>query len=94
MIYILITIIVLLSIAIVCISIDFNREKSNHDKKMQEMKDVIGMMANIGHEKAGMIKLSDDLNISLTTARKTLDNDILAMQYDLVETLSKNDLVG
>ena len=37
MIYILITIIVLLSIAIVCISIDFNREKSSHEKKMQEM---------------------------------------------------------
>lgn len=93
MIYILTAIIVLLSAAIVYITIDFKRTKNSHEKKVNELNyTIVGLMANNDNQ-LGQLKLSDELKGKLIAARETIDKDMLAMQYDFVETLSKNKLL-
>lgn len=93
MIYILIFIIVLLSLTIVYITIDFKKTKSRHVKKVAELNYVIAGLASNNDIQSGQLKLSDELKIKLNIARETIDKDILAMQHDFVKTLIKNKLV-
>ena len=93
MIYILIAIIVLLSVAIVCISIDFKRTKHDHKKKVTELNYVIVGLAANSDNQLGQLRLSDEIKEKLVAARETIDKDMMDMQYDFVKTLSENKLL-
>ncbi|HLA55687.1 MAG TPA: hypothetical protein VK623_06285 [Flavobacterium sp.] len=93
MIYILMFIIVCLCAAIVCLTIDFKKAKSRHELKIGELNYAIVQMMASNDSQLGQLKLSDELKEKLKTARETIDKDMLAMQYDFVETLSKNKLL-
>ena len=93
MIYLLVALIVLLAGAFIFITIDFKRTKLNHKKTVAELNFVIIRLVDNQQEQLSQLKLSDDLKKKLINAREIIDRDILAMQYDSVEILSKNDLL-
>jgi uncharacterized coiled-coil protein SlyX len=93
MIYILIAIIILLSAAIVALSIDFKRAKQSHQQKINELNYVIAELVISNDSQQGQLKISDDLREKLRTAKEKIDRDLLAMQYDFVEILSENKLL-
>jgi hypothetical protein len=92
MIYLLIAIIVLLSLTIVVLSINFRRAQLGHNKKVGEMQHIIVQLTADNDEKLAKLKLSDDLRQKLHATREQIDRDVMAMQYDLVATLVKNNL--
>lgn len=93
MIYLLIAVIVLLSLTIVVLSVNFRKARLSHDHKVNELQYVIVQLTADNHEKLAQLKLSDELREKLHFAREKIDRDILAMQHDFIDTLSKNDLI-
>lgn len=93
MIYILIAIISLLTVAIVGLSISFSKAKRDHAQKVDELQYVIVQLTAHNQDQLDKLKLSDTLREKLDAARETIDKDLMAMQYDFVATLSKNNLV-
>lgn len=93
MIYVLIAIIVLLSIAMVYISIDFKRAKHIHEEKVNELNFVIVQLLDSQKDQIGKLKLSDELKEKLKKAREIIDRDFIAMQFDSIKTLSENNLL-
>lgn len=93
MIYLLTIIIILLSIAIVTLSVNFRKTKLSHQEKVAELRyALVQLTANNEHGMA-QLQLSDDLKDRLQATREKLDKDLMAVQYDLVEILSKNSLL-
>jgi len=93
MIYILVAIILILIATIVTLSINFSKTKSMHAQKVEELQYVIVQLTAHNDNQIGQLKLSDELRDKLNAFRETLDKDLMAMQYDFVETLSKNKLL-
>jgi len=93
MIYFLVAIIVLLAGAFIYISIDFKRTKLNHEKTVAELNFVIIRLIDNQKSQLSQLKLSDDMKEKLTKAREVIDKDLLAMQYDYLDILSKNNLL-
>lgn len=92
MIYLLIAIIVLLSLTIVVLSINFRQAQLSHNVKVSELKNTIVQLSADSDIKRDQLKLSDDLRQKLNAARGRLDRDLMAMQHGFVETIVKNDL--
>jgi hypothetical protein len=61
MIYILIAIIVLLSIAIVVLSIDFRRAKMSHEEKVGKLNYAVVQLLSDSETQLGQLRLSDEL---------------------------------
>lgn len=93
MIYLLTIIIVLLSIAIVTLSVNFRKAKLSHREKVAELRFALVQLTADNEHKLAQLQLSDDLKNKLQATREKLDKDLVAVQYDLVEILSKNSLI-
>ena len=90
MIYILIAIIVLLCIVIVCLSIRFTMANCMHHTKVAEMKMLITQLDDNRNSHSAQMVLSDDLTKKLHAARSKIDSDMISIQMDCIESLSKN----
>ena len=93
MIYILIAIIVILCIAIVCLSVNFQRTRQSHKQKAAEFDHLIIAFTEHSEENSGQLQLSDELTQKLLRARSKIDKDMLGLQNDFVKVLSKNGLI-
>ena len=93
MIYILIVIISLLSLAIVGLCISFSKTKRDHAQKVDELQYVIVQLTANNENQLGQLKLSDELRHKLYAARVAIDKDLMAMQHDFIGKLSGNNLI-
>lgn len=93
MIYLLIAIIVLLSLTIVVLSINFRKAQLSHNQKVGELQYVIVQLTADNDDKLSRLKLSDELRQKLQFAREKIDREVMMMQHDIIETLSKNNLI-
>lgn len=93
MIYLLIAIIVLLSVTIVVLSINFRKAQLSHNQKVSDLHDVIAQLTADNDEKLAQLELSDELRLTLQSARDKLDRQILDLQHDLVGKIVQHGLV-
>lgn len=93
MIYVLIAIIVLLSVTIVVLSINFRKAQLAHHRKVSEMQYVITQLTANSDDKLAQLELSDELRQTLRAAREKIDREMVAIQHDLVGKLVQNGLV-
>lgn len=93
MIYLLATIIVLLSIAIVTLSIHFRRARLSHQEKVAELRYAIVRLTASNEQTLAQLQLSGDLENKWKATREKLDKDLMAVQHDLVEILYRNRLI-
>jgi len=93
MIYLLIIIIVFLTLTIVVLSVNFKRAQLSHNQKVGELQYVIVQLTADSDEKLAKLKLSNELKQTLKAAREKLDRDLMAIQHETIETLSKNNLI-
>lgn len=93
MIYLLIAIIVLLSLTIVVLSINFRKAQLSHNLKVSELQYAIVQLMADNEGRLAQLKLSDELKEKLQSAREKLDRDLMVVQHDLVEKLVHNGLV-
>ena len=93
MIYLLVAIIVLLAGAFIYISVEFKRTSLNHEKTVAELNFLIIRLVDNQKAQLSQLKLSEDLRGKLLKAREIIDMDLLSMQYDYLDILSKNNLL-
>jgi len=91
MIYFLLAIIVILCIAIVCLSINFQLTKTHHNQKVADLNDLIVLLTNNVNSNTGSIGLSDDLTGILNNARAKIDGQLLSLQRDFAEAVDNNE---
>jgi hypothetical protein len=93
MIYLLIAIIILLSLTIVVLSVNFRKAQLSHHKKVGELQFTLVQMTADNNDTRVRLELSESLKSTLRLAREKIDRDVMAIQHDLVETLAKNNLI-
>ncbi len=93
MIYFLTAVIIVLTAAIVALSIDFRYAKVQHRQKVDELNHIIVQLMSSNDAQLSQLRLSDELKDKLNEARESIDKDLMAIQHDLVGTLSKNGLI-
>ena len=93
MIYLLIAIIVLLSVTIVVLSINFRKAQLSHNRKVSDLHYVIAQLTADSDEKLAQLELSVELRLTLQSARDKLDRQILELQHDLVGKIVQHGLV-
>ena len=89
MIYVLISIIVLLSLAIVALSIDLRRTRLRHQRHVAELQFAIVQLTENNAHQLQQIKLSDELRKRLMAARHAIDRDLMDVQHDMAQALAK-----
>ena len=94
MIYICTIIIVLLSVAIVMLSIGFRKSKMSHRQNIGELNYAMTKLSADNESKISQLHLSDEINRKLFSTREQIDKDIMAIQTELMEILAKNSLLG
>ena len=94
MIYICTIIIVLLSVAIVMLSIGFRKSKLSHRQKIGELNYAMTKLTIDDENKISQLHLSDEINRKLFSTCEQIDKDIMAIQAELIEILVKNSLLG
>jgi hypothetical protein len=92
MIYALISVIIALCVAIVVLCIDFKRQRRRHERHVDELKYAIVQLTADNDSQLEKLKLSDELRRKLIDARHTLDRDLMSVQHDMAETLSRHNL--
>ncbi len=93
MIVILIIIIFVLCITIVYLGLDSFREKKIFDTKIEALEAIIIQITKKQIAQSDQLKLSEDLNENLKKSRAELNNNIFDLNYELLEILSKNNLL-
>lgn len=93
MIVLLIVIILLLIGCIVYLNIQFYREKRKFKIRIESMQAFIAEIARKQSGQLGRIKLSDDFNETLKTSNAAIGQDLFALNYELFDLLSKNNLL-
>jgi len=93
MIYILVPIVFLQSMAIVRLMVNNRRIRNRHEQHIFELQHMIVKLAEVGERRAGQLQLSDDLRIKLENARREIDREMMNLQKDMASTLSKNNLI-
>jgi len=93
MIFFLSSVILLLCIAIVYLLIDFLNEKKIFKKRIDALEEMILLISKKQILQSNQLKLSDDLNENLKRSKFVLNNTIFDLNYELLDLLSKNDLL-
>jgi len=93
MIFFLSSVILLLCIAIVYLLIDFLNEKKIFKKRIDALEEMILLISKKQILQSNQLKLSDDLNENLKRSKFILSNTIFDLNYELLDLLSKNDLL-
>lgn len=93
MIVLLIVIIVLLIGCIVYLNIQFYREKRKFKTRIESMQVFIAEITRKQSGQLGRIKLSEDFNQTLKASNAVIGQDLFALNYELFDLLSKNNLL-
>jgi len=93
MIYALISVIIALCVAIAALSLDSRRTRLRHERHVAELQYAIVQLTADNDDQLRQIRLSDDLRQKLINARHALDRDLMEVQHDMVETLSRHNLL-
>lgn len=90
---ILTTIILALIYIVIKLNIQFYKEKKSFKKKIEVLGEIIVQISKNKSVKLNKIRLSSELDEKLKTVNAVLSSDILELNQELFEILSKNNLV-
>jgi hypothetical protein len=93
MIFILISVTLLLCATIIYLGVYSHREKEKFRKKEAALEEIIVQITQKQIIQSGQLRLSDELDENLKKSRIILNDDIFKLNYELFDTLSKNDLL-
>lgn len=93
MIYVLTGSIVLLLGIITCIVIDSRNSRNKHRQKTELLRGILSHLLNDQSVQSEKIRLADELRRKITSANTTLSAEINDLLTEIIETLSKNDLI-
>jgi len=93
MIVLLIATIVSLVSLIVYLNIRFYREKKKFKTRIAVLQQIILEISKTRDGQRTQLKLSDEIDSRLKSAKATLSDDIFGLNYELFEILSKNNLL-
>lgn len=93
MIVLLIATIVSLVGVIVFLNIRFYREKKVFKTRIEALKQIIFEISKKENGQRIQLKLSDEIDSKLKSAKATLSGDIFELNYEMFEILSKNNLL-
>jgi len=75
------------------LNLQFYREKRAFRIRIEALQFVISEISKKQSGQIDQIKLSEDMESKLKSAKATLSNDIFGLNYELFEILSKNNLL-
>jgi len=93
MIIILIITIVLLSVIIFYLNVNFYKQKEIFKTKIEALEQVIVEISKEQIVQSNQLKISDEFNEHFKTQKTVIGNDVFDLNYQLFELLSKNDLL-
>ncbi|AWA28761.1 hypothetical protein HYN48_00900 [Flavobacterium magnum] len=87
-------ILLLVNLALIAIvSADFRKSKKAHKLKTAAYESMIVTLLENQATQQGRVQMADDLKETLRTSQKRIGEEILSLQYQLIDTLAKNNLI-
>ena len=93
MIVLLVATIVLLVAFIVFLNIRFYKEKNIFKKRIEALQQIIVEISKKQDGQLLQLRLSDEIDDKLKSAKATLSDGIFGLNYEMFEILSKNNLL-
>lgn len=72
---------------------DFRKSKKAHQLKTAAYESMIVALLENQTRQDGRIQMADELKETLRTSQKRIGEEILSLQYQLLDTLAKNNLI-
>ncbi len=90
MIFVLISIVFLLSVVLFYLIYQISSIKIEHSKTVSNLESVIHQLLNEQKKQSSNLKLSDELKGKLVKARVSIDENVMDLQKDLISIIAKN----
>lgn len=90
MIFVLISIVFLLSVVLFYLIYQMSNIKIEHSKTVSNLESVIYQLLVEQKKQSSNLQLSDDLKSKLVKARVSIDENVMDLQKDLIAIIAKN----